>query len=453
MTHGVAVDREHPLAVVAEADPEVLRVVGELAHHLGAVGVEAEVTAVDAVTRFARDGVVLLERRDSIMPRCRIPSFRIATRPWLTGATARGRPSAHVEYYEALALLEFEAIIARLGLQRKHYEVLPPDHDMDVDNLASATLARQLDELGVPDRARYRRPHRRTREDSMRFTYAESMCDPHQLIPLAQAAEDAGYTSFTVPDSICFPRESSTLYPYNPDGNREFLEGKPFIDPFALMAALGATTTTLRFATFVIKLPIRSPVLVAKQATSVAYLTRNRVTLGVGLSPWPEDYTVTGTEWRRRGKRLDEMIEILRGLSTGEFFEYHGEFYDIPAIKLCPVPDSLPILLGGHADAALRRAARLCDGWMHGGGRDDLDALLSKLDQCRREEGRRNEPFEIHVISMDAYTPDGVKRLEDKGVTDCIVGFRNAYDTDTQTLQHKLDALRGFADRVITKIG
>jgi probable F420-dependent oxidoreductase len=287
----------------------------------------------------------------------------------------------------------------------------------------------------------------------MRFTYAESMCDPHQLTPLAQAAEDAGYTSFTVPDSICFPKESDTLYPYNQDGNREFLEGKPFIDPFALMAALGASTTKLRFATFVIKLPIRSPVLAAKQATSVAYLTRNRVTLGVGLSPWPEDYTVTGTEWKRRGKRLDEMIEILRGLSTGEFFEYHGEFYDIPALKLCPVPDSMPILLGGHADAALRRAARLCDGWMHGGGKDDLDALLAKLAQCRKDEGRQNEPFEIHVISMDAYTPDGVKRLEDKGVTDCIVGFRNAYDTDTHTLQQKLDALRGFADRVISKVG
>lgn len=285
----------------------------------------------------------------------------------------------------------------------------------------------------------------------MRFTYAESMCDPHQLIPLAQAAEDAGYTSFTVPDSICYPRDSDTEYPYNQDGTREFLEGKPFIEPFALMAALGASTATLRFATFVVKLPIRSPVIAAKQATSVAYLTKNRVTLGVGLSPWPEDYKVTGTQWKQRGKRFDEQIEILRGLSTGEYFEYHGEFYDIPAIKLCPVPDELPILLGGHADPALRRAARLCDGWMHGGGKDDLDSLLAKLRGYLKQEGRQNDPFQIHVISLDAYTVDGVKRLEDKGITDCIVGFRNAYEDDTTTLQQKLDALRGYADRVISK--
>jgi alkanesulfonate monooxygenase SsuD/methylene tetrahydromethanopterin reductase-like flavin-dependent oxidoreductase (luciferase family) len=256
-----------------------------------------------------------------------------------------------------------------------------------------------------------------------------------------------------VPDSICFPKHSDTKYPYNDDGNRQFLEGKPFIDPFALMAALGASTTRLRFSTFVIKLPIRHPVLAAKQATSVAYLTRSRVTLGVGLSPWPEDYLVTGTEWKRRGERLDEMIEIVRGLCTGEYFEYHGKFYDIPPIKLCPVPDSMPILLGGHADAALRRAARLCDGWMHGGGKDDLDALLAKLARYREQEGTAKRPFEIHVISLDAYSVDGVRRLEDKGVTDAVVGFRNSYQPDTHTLQQKLDALRGFADRVISKVG
>jgi probable F420-dependent oxidoreductase len=287
----------------------------------------------------------------------------------------------------------------------------------------------------------------------MRFTYAEAMCDPAQLAPLAKAAEEAGYTSMTVPDSIIYPRESDTQYPYNDDGTREFIEDKPFIDPFCLVASLGAVTTKLRFATFVIKLPIRQPVLVAKQATSVACLTNNRLTLGVGLSPWPEDYAATGTEWRRRGKRMDEMIEIIRGLTSGEFYEFHGEFYDIPAIKLCPVPTAkLPILIGGHADAALRRAAH-CDGWMHGGGiHEKLDDLLAKLGRFRAEAGRQNDPYQIHVISMDAYTPDGIRKLEDQGVTDAIVGFRNSYAPDDQSLQQKLDALRRYADSVIAKV-
>ena len=94
--------------------------------------------------------------------------------------------------------------------------------------------------------------------------YAESMCDPSHYLPLAIAAEQSGWTSFTVPDSICYPEVSDSKYPYTPDGNREFLDGKPFIEPFTLIPAMAAVTERLRFTTFVVKLPIRLPVLVAK---------------------------------------------------------------------------------------------------------------------------------------------------------------------------------------------
>jgi probable F420-dependent oxidoreductase len=289
----------------------------------------------------------------------------------------------------------------------------------------------------------------------MRFSYAESMINPEFYLPLAKSCEDAGWSSFIVPDSICYPAESSTQYPYNADGTREFLEGKPFIEPFSLIPAMGAVTEKLRFTTFVIKLPIRHPVLAAKQATSTAVITNNRLALGVGTSPWPEDFEVTGTSWKRRGKRMDEMIEIMRGLFTGEFYEFHGEFYDIPKIKICPTPTKpLPIMIGGHSDAALRRAARSGDGWMHGGGSEDLGELLTKLNAMRSEYGRANDPFEVHVISLDGYSLDGVKRLEDLGVTDAIVGFRDAYAAgpDPETLEHKQTCLKQFADDVISKL-
>ena len=175
---------------------------------------------------------------------------------------------------------------------------------------------------------------------------------------------------------------------------------------------------------------------------------------GVGLSPWPEDFVVTGSEWKARGARMDEMIEIIRGLCTGEYFEFHGTHYELPSIKICPVPtEPLPILIGGHAEPALRRAARIGDGWMHAGSdAQTLEGLLGRISELRTEYGREREPFEVHVISMDAYSIDGVKRLEDVGVTDAIVGFRNAYEVDTQTLDHKIDALRRFADDVIAKV-
>jgi probable F420-dependent oxidoreductase len=288
----------------------------------------------------------------------------------------------------------------------------------------------------------------------VRFSYAESMCDPAHYAPLATAAEAAGWDSYVVPDSVCYPEVSDSRYPYTADGSREFLADKPFLDPFALIAALGAITERLRFTTFVVKLPIRQPVLVAKTAFSVAVLTRDRLGLGVGLSPWPEDFALTGTDWATRGPRTDEMIEILRGLAGGGFFAFRGRHYDVPSIRLNPVPSRpIPILVGGHAEPALRRAARLGDGWMHAGGdRGALVAAIARLRELRREYGREREPFEIHAIALDAYSVDGVRRLEDLGVTDAIVGFRNSYERDTQTLQQKLDALRGYADRVIAKV-
>ncbi len=288
----------------------------------------------------------------------------------------------------------------------------------------------------------------------MRFSYAEAMTDYSYYIPLAKAAEAAGYHSMTIADSIAYPFESDSKYPYTPDGNREFLDGKAFIETFVLTAALGAVTSTLRFNFFVLKLPIRPPALVAKQASSLAALIGNRVGLGVGTSPWPEDYELMGVPFAKRGKRMDECIEIVRGLSSGEYFEFHGEFYDIPKTKMTPAPSQpIPILIGGHADAALRRAARL-DGWMHGGGDpEELDGLIAKLQRYREEAGKTG-PFEIHVISGDAYTLDGIKRLEDKGVTDVIVGFRIPYikGNDTEPLDTKIRNLEMFAENVIAKV-
>ena len=290
----------------------------------------------------------------------------------------------------------------------------------------------------------------------MRFNFAEAGTDPSYFVPLARACEDAGYDGFIVPDSIAYPAVSDTKYPFNPDGSREFLEDKPFLDPFALISALGAVTDRIRFVTFVIKLPIRHPILVAKQVASVAVLTGDRLALGVGSSPWPEDYELVGVPWAGRGKRMDECIEVIRGLTAGGWFEYGGEVFDVPRIKISPVPAKpIPVLIGGHGELALKRAAERGDGWMHGGGDPDaLPGLLARLRELRDEAGRSDTPFEVHVISVDAYSIDGIKRLEDAGVTDVMVGFRWPYNIgpDTEPLSKKLDDLRGYADRVIAKL-
>ena len=290
----------------------------------------------------------------------------------------------------------------------------------------------------------------------MRFSFAEGMTHAEYYAPLAQAAEAAGYTSMTIADSLIYPKESDSKYPYTDTGDREFLEGKEFIETMILCAHLFAVTSTLRLTPFVLKLPIRPPVLVAKQAASLAFLSGNRLGLGVGLSPWPEDFEALGVPWERRGKRTDECIDIVRGLTTGDFFEYHGEFYEIEPLKQCPAPtEPIPILVGGHSEAALRRAVVKGDGWMHAGGDpDELDRLLARLAEIRKAEGDDRDDFEVHVISYDAYTLDGIKRLEDKGVTDAIVGFRIPYikGPDLEPLQTKIDNLNRYAEDIISKV-
>ena len=290
----------------------------------------------------------------------------------------------------------------------------------------------------------------------MRFTYAEALTDPSFYIPLAQAAENAGYHSITLADSLAYPKESDSKYPYTDTGDREFLEDKAFIETFILAAGMATVTSKIRFLPFVLKLAVRPPALVAKQAMSIAYLSNNRLGLGIGLSPWPEDFELMGVPWAARGKRMDEQIDILRGLTSGEFFEYHGEFYDIAATKMTPAPTGpIPLLIGGHSDAALRRAVLKGDGWMHAGGDgEELDLLLDKLAKIREAEGVADKPFETHVISYDAFTVDGAKRLEDRGITDCIVGFRMPYikGPDTESLEKQIQYLEWCAENVIAKV-
>jgi len=157
-------------------------------------------------------------------------------------------------------------------------------------------------------------------------------------------------------------------------------------------------------------------------------LTGNRLVLGVGTSPRREDYDVLGVDWASRGQRMDEEIAVLRGLAAGGHFSYHGKIFDLPPVKIAPVPSApIPVLIGGHSNAALRRAARLGDGWLHGGrpGRTSRPARPPR--RAPRRAGTAGRPFEVHVILADAYTVDGVRRLATRGVTDVIVGFRWPY--------------------------
>ncbi len=281
----------------------------------------------------------------------------------------------------------------------------------------------------------------------MRFNYQVGMSDADHYLPLAQAAEAAGYHGITVPDSVCYPKEASSKYPYNADGSREFLESVPFIESLIAVTAMAAVTEKIRFATFVYKLAIRQAAIVAKQVQSINRLSNNRFDFGVGISPWEEDFAVAQVPWEKRGKRLDEQIDIIRGLDSGDYFAYKGELHDMPANKMNPVPSTpTPILVGGHADVALKRAAHN-DGWMCAGANlEELRTYIGKINAFREEFGTAERPFRIFATGQDAFTREGIEELETLGVTDVVIAFRNVYEMEPDAdLETKIQQLNWYA--------
>lgn len=282
----------------------------------------------------------------------------------------------------------------------------------------------------------------------MRFSYQIGMCEPSHYLPLARAAEQAGFHGIAIPDSICYPQEASSKYPYNKDGSREFLESVPFVESLIAVAAMVAVTESIRFATFVYKLAVRQAPVVAKQVQGIQVLSGNRFDFGIGISPWEEDFAVCAVPWEKRGKRFDEQIEILRGLESGNYFGYAGELHQMPANKMNPVPSKpTPLLIGGHTEPALKRAAKVGDGWMCAGANiQELEAYIGRLSRLREEYGTHERAFRIFTTGQNAFTGEGIEKLQSIGVTDVIIGFRNVYEMEAdKTLDEKLAMLNWYA--------
>ena len=269
---------------------------------------------------------------------------------------------------------------------------------------------------------------------------------------LAQAAEEAGFRSVAMPDSLFYPKATESEYPYNnTETIRRYLSASPFLEPFIAMATMAAVTSRIRFYPSVLKVPVRRPLVLAKLLTSLAVVSNGRVALGAGLSPWKEDFTYNGVRYERRGALMDECIAIIRGVMTGEYFEFHSENYDFGPLKMNPVPDKpVPILIGGHAAPALKRAARIGDGWISANSDyESLSKLIAELNGYRKEYGTADrKEFEIHVIDSYAHRIADFQRLEALGATEAAL---IPWAQQVRDRQGQLDGIKRFGDEVIAK--
>jgi probable F420-dependent oxidoreductase len=289
----------------------------------------------------------------------------------------------------------------------------------------------------------------------VKFTVGVAMSPLDQLTALARTAEECGYAAIALPDSLFFSEHVSAEYPYTPDGRRFWGPDTPWVDPLVAAAAMGAVTSRIRFCTQVLKLGSRNAVLLARQVGSVACLTGDRFTLGVGIGWTPEEFTWCGAPYPGRGRRADESIEVLRLILGGGMVEYHGEFFDFDRLQMSPAPGrTVPIYVGGHTEVALCRAARSGDGWTSAMmGIDDLRATVKRLAELRADTDRAGEPLEIQAVCVDRFGLDGYREQADAGVTDAVVvpwildgiGFDGP-------LQAKQDSLRRFADKVVARL-
>jgi probable F420-dependent oxidoreductase len=288
----------------------------------------------------------------------------------------------------------------------------------------------------------------------VKFTLGIAMSPLDHLVELAKTAEACGFHSIALPDSIFYSERVSARYPYTPDGSRMWNAETPWVDPIAAAAAMGTVTERIRFCTHVLKLGSRYPLPLARQVGSVAVLTGNRFTLGVGLGWSPEEFEWCGVPYAHRGRRADEAIEVLRKVLGGGLVEHHGEFFDFGALRMSPAPtEPVPIFVGGHTEAGLRRAARH-DGWTSTMIRfDELHEVIGKLAALRAELGRAGEPFEIQAVCVDRFGLDGYRAQAQIGVTDAIVvpWVFNGIGFDGE-LRAKQESLKRFAENIIDRM-
>ncbi len=288
----------------------------------------------------------------------------------------------------------------------------------------------------------------------MKFWQSVTFSQPDDLLEIAKISEQAGFTGVFVSEHVFFPEKLASQYPYTANGAPPFTAETPWLDPWVQIGAMAAVTTTLRFVTGVYILPLRHPLEVAKAVASAALLSHDRVGLGVGAGWMREEFEVLGREFGGRGKRLDEMIEVLRKVWAGGMVEHHGTHYDFPRLQMSPPPKALPpILIGGQSDAAFKRAARLGDGWVGSGHTpEQVPQVMARLAELRREAGRERVPFDAILVLSAPPDVDQLRRFEDAGVTSLVSWPLLFTVGPTATMDDKRRWLEAYGNDTIAKL-
>jgi probable F420-dependent oxidoreductase len=288
----------------------------------------------------------------------------------------------------------------------------------------------------------------------MKFVISMAYSSINDIVELAKCADDCGWDAITFSDHIVHPETINTPYPYTKDGKRRWEAFTDWPDPWVIIGACAAVTKNLRFTNNVFVLPIRNPFLVAKAVSTAAIISNNRVTLTIGVGWSKDEYLLMEQDFHTRGKRCDEMIEVMRKLWTGKMVNHDGQFYPFGNLEMNPAPtEEIPIWVGGISKAAFKRAARVGNGWLSDlQPSSEIIESVRAINVLRGEYGRDHLPFDVMASPNDAWEINGYKKLEDNGVTHLLTMPWAFYHGENATLEQKKDGIKRFAEDVIHKM-
>lgn len=280
----------------------------------------------------------------------------------------------------------------------------------------------------------------------MQFYVSSAFLDIAEIVEIAKAADELGYQGMAIPDHVVNLETLATPYPYTDDGQRRWQPFTPWPDPWVLVGALAQVTERLKFVTTVYIPGMRDPYSAAKAVGTAACLAGGRVELGVGVGWCEEEFTLLGQRFTDRGKRTDEMLELMKALWQPGWTDFDGEFYRTPRLEMTPTPPRIPIYVGGLSDIALRRAARN-DGWIGDLiGMDQAIAGADRIRQLRADRGLSMDDFTIITPLMDAFTVEHFARAGDAGITAVLTMPWVFFHGPTATLAQKIDGMSRFRE-------
>jgi probable F420-dependent oxidoreductase len=254
-------------------------------------------------------------------------------------------------------------------------------------------------------------------------------------------------------DHVLIPEHVESYYPYRANGRWDYPADSKWMDPLLSLAWVAAAAPSLQIGTSVLVAPLRHPVLLAKQIATLDFLSGGRVILGLGAGWMKEEADVLNTSFEDRGSRLHEMIALMRHLWTGESADFRGRYWTVTNARMHPTPvrGRVPIALGGHSPAAIRRAARVADAWLPHARQPDQ--LREEITQLRAECERSGRGWvEVIVQSGRAYqqSPEMHVIHQELGVDHVILDTQVSSDDQSEFIEamHRWAEITGLQPRV-----